>query len=52
MIARIGNGLYARAGNGPTVLEAYRAKQATCPHTQKDPHGTCYACGKRQEPAK
>jgi hypothetical protein len=42
----IGNGLYAQARKRETLMEWYRRLQSTCPHTSRDPRGTCYKCGK------
>jgi hypothetical protein len=44
----IGNGLYARTKVRLSLMEEYRLKQATCAHEQRDPKGTCYACGQRE----
>jgi hypothetical protein len=30
-------------------LDAYRRLQRTCEHKQRDPRGTCYRCGHREE---
>lgn len=45
----IGNGLYTRTKRRMSLLDQYRAKQAKCPHTKRDPRGTCYECGHRAE---
>jgi hypothetical protein len=48
-IAVIGNGIYAHTNAKPSLFEQYRAKQAKCPHTKRDPRGTCYECGHKDE---
>ena len=42
----IGNGLYARSPL--SLMELYRQQQKDCPHTRRDPRGTCYHCGHRE----
>ena len=43
----IGNGLYARSPL--SLMELYRRQQQKdCPHTRRDPRGTCYHCGHRE----
>ena len=44
-IVSIGNGLYARTNQKPTLLEQYRKLQAECRHDRRDPRGMCYRCG-------
>lgn len=31
-----------------SLLEAYRRQQRECPHSKRDPKGTCYHCGHRE----
>jgi len=44
----IGNGICARTTDKLSLLEQYRKLQAACPHTKRDPRGTCYRCGHRE----
>jgi hypothetical protein len=44
----IGNGIFARTKVQLSRMEQYRLLQATCTHEQRDPNGTCYACGQRR----
>lgn len=44
-LVSIGNGLYCRTKSKPSFLEQYRAKQASCEHSKRDPRGMCYECG-------
>ena len=46
-IVSIGNGLYVRTNQKLSLLEQYR-KQAECPHAKRDPRGTCYRCGHKE----
>lgn len=45
MLVSIGNGLYAHTKQRTSLLEEYKLRQKTCPHTRRDPRGTCYHCG-------
>ena len=47
-IASIGNGLYARTRDKLSLLEQSRKLQAECPHAKRDPRGTCYRCGHKE----
>ena len=47
-IVSIGNGLYVRTNQKPSLLEQYRKLQAECPHAKRDPRGTCYRCGHKE----
>ena len=42
----IDDGLYARSPL--SRIERYRPQQKDCPHTRRDPRGTCYQCGHRE----
>lgn len=48
----IGNGIVVPVVRTESVMEAYRRQQFECRHTKRDPRGTCYHCGHRQEVAK
>ena len=47
MVARIGNGMFARSSQGASIMDRSRRLQAACGHVQRDPQGTCYRCGGR-----
>jgi hypothetical protein len=47
-MVQIGNGLYARTNERPSLLDQYRKLQASCTHEKRDPRGTCYRCGHRE----
>ena len=48
IIVSIGNGLYVRTNQKLSLPEQYRKLQAECLHAKRDPRGTCYRCGHKE----
>ena len=48
IIVSIGNGLYVRTNKKLSLLQQSRKLQAECPYAKRDPRGTCYRCGHKE----
>ena len=48
-MAEIANGVFVPSRVSESLIDEYLQKQAECPHQKRDPRGTCYACGHKND---